>query len=164
MNNKKISFIIVFIAIASFFSVAIFYYFIGPSQGERGNAGQTERMSETNVPTVSCTYDHDEHAYNSAVEMQDVQICDCIADMEMRASCQIDVNDMIIHERSLSEEDVVICDDITDEDLRIACQSNITTRAEHMQSVIEAEEALAAQQLASDEYMGDLEIAIEDEE
>lgn len=164
MDNRKITWIIVFVAIASFFGVAIFYYFIGAPQGEEGNVGHAESTSDANVPIVVCTYDHDEQAYNSAVEMQDVQICDCITDTEMRASCQTDVNDMIIYDRSLFEEDAAICDDIIDDDLRIMCQTNIAIRSDHMRSVIEAEEALAAQQLASDEYVGDEGVAITDEE
>ncbi len=78
-----------------------------------------------------CKYTNDQYAYNDAVISQDISVCGCIEDMDLRDMCYDEGTDIMLYMQAVEHVDEDMCYKISDETQQLSCvtvvQENFAT-------------------------------------
>ncbi len=125
-NQKIVQYVLIF---ASIIIVAVLII-----SGMLNNNGQYRIPDRilTDLNVVECGFVNEKEAYSEAISTADLNVCNCIEDMDLNSECTYVVYDLALYNQALGQSNPNICNEIQEEGRKEACIDTVETKVAYL--------------------------------
>lgn len=134
MQNKKVVITISAIALIAF--GAVFYLIVQRINEAGKNISQQTKNEQTDpsdtLSQVKCNFTNDKDAYQKSIEDQNINICECISDVETKDTCKYTIVDLQMYSQAIAQFDSTLCNEIMEESRKSACLTMVQSGKKYL--------------------------------
>lgn len=92
----------------------------------------SKNETEGTITQFSCNYENDDAAYKDAIEVINVEICDCIKNEKLNSTCKEVVFEQSIYNQALAQANPELCNQIENLEIKDACKNVAQSKIDYL--------------------------------